>query len=95
MSRTRMAPAATSGMSPEVVSSMADDVLSLRFDADRRGTLTVVAERHGVTVSDLLRAATDHLARLTADEVDALLACPTCKGTGQRFKTTRQPEETP
>lgn len=66
---------------------MADDVLSLRFDADRRGTLDVVAQRHGVTVSDLLRAATDHIARLSPAEVDALLACPTCKGTGRRFKT--------
>ena len=66
---------------------MADDVLSLRFDADRRGALDIVAQRHGVTVSDLLRAATDHLARLSSAEVDALLACPTCKGSGRRFKT--------
>ncbi len=63
------------------------DVLSLRLDADRRGTLDTVAERHGVTISDLLRAATDHLARLSHAEVDALLACPACKGTGRRFKT--------
>lgn len=73
---------------------MPDDVLSLRLSPDRRAVIDAVAARHGITVSDLLRAAVDHVVRMPADDVVKLLACTACGGTGQRFKTTRQPEET-
>jgi uncharacterized protein (DUF1778 family) len=66
---------------------MADDVLSLRLNPDRRAVIDMIAARHGITVSDLLRAAADHVARMPVDDVTKLLACTACGGTGQRFKT--------
>lgn len=64
-----------------------DEVLSLRVSGDLRGALDVVADRHAITVSDLLRLAAEDAIRLTPDQLRERIACPTCKGTGQRFKT--------
>jgi predicted transcriptional regulator len=68
---------------------MADDkseVLSLRLSADLDGALKIVAERHGITVSELVRMAAEDAIKMTPDALRERLACPTCKGTGQRFK---------
>ncbi len=69
---------------------MADDkseVLSLRVSADLSGALKIVADRHGITVSDLLRLAAEDVIRVSPDALRERLACPSCKGSGQRFKT--------
>lgn len=63
-----------------------DEVLSMRTTTDHVGALKIVAERHGISVSDLIRAATDVVTRMPPADLTKLLACPTCKGTGQRFK---------
>ncbi len=66
---------------------MADDV-SLRLDPTLRTSLDTVAKTHSITVSDLLRLAADHITGMPAADVTALLACPGCKGTGRRYKTS-------
>ncbi len=72
---------------------MADDILSLRLDPTLRAALDRVSKIHGITVSDLLRLAADHVTGLPSADVTALLACPGCKGTGRRYKTSDK--ETP
>lgn len=67
---------------------------SVRLDPALVTALQATATEHGLTVSDLLRIGAEHVAHMSEADLRHALACPTCRGTGQRFKTTRQPEET-
>lgn len=63
-----------------------DEVLSLRVSGDLRGALEIVADRHEITVSDLLRVVAEDVIKLSADDLRRRLACLACGGTGLRVK---------
>jgi hypothetical protein len=64
---------------------MADDAMtSVRLSPALHTGLKLAGQRHGMTISDVLRVVAERVGEMTEDEFAQLLACPACGGSGKR-----------
>lgn len=85
--RPRGASRPTGSTSPALRGPMAnDEVISLRVSTDQQETFRADAQRLGLSVSDLLRLGASVVADMTVEQTRQRMACPTCGGSGLRFK---------
>lgn len=61
-----------------------DQVTSLRIRPSLYADLQAIAEANGTTISALLNSCAEDLVAMPPEGLKAWLACPRCKGSGQR-----------
>lgn len=60
------------------------DPISLRVDDATRTALEITAGHLDTTISGVLRLAVDLVTHMSDEELEAIVKCPTCGGTGRR-----------
>lgn len=72
---------------------MADVVRSIRLETDIDGILRARADSRGETLSDLIRLGIEWVLNASDAELDRMMMCPVCRGTGKRIKGFSHPIE--